>query len=230
MLSLAPTAFSQQSTPATPTIRVMASAVISAKPDHAEIDIGVVTQAQQPGDAAAENAKKVSSVLAALRKAADKAADVQTVSYTLTPTYRYPTGEEPVLVGYTASNTVRVALDDLERLGMVADAAIHAGANRILDMRFTLRDPQGVRLEALRQAALKAHGEADALASALGVRVSRILSVDEGNSAPVPVRHIMLATKRMRADDATPIEGGTLGVRADVTLTVEVGQKRAESP
>lgn len=53
-----------------PTIRVAAAASIAAKPDRAEIDCGVVTQASLSREAAAENAKQVSAVLAALRELA----------------------------------------------------------------------------------------------------------------------------------------------------------------
>lgn len=231
LLCMVPAAFAQQNMPVQPTIRVTATATIAAKPDRAEIDVGVVTQALQADQAATENAKQVSAMLTALRRAAGKGADIQTVSYTLTPNFRYATGSEPVLIGYTATNVVRVTLDDLERLGIVADAATHSGANRIQDMRFTLREPESVRLQALRQAALKANGEAETLASALGVRVLRVLSVDENGSAPLPIRHIMLAVARARADEeSTPIEAGTLNVSADIALTVEVGEGRGEAP
>lgn len=226
LLCLVPAAFAQQDAPVRPTIRVAATATIAAKPDRAQIDIGVVTQAQQADQAATDNAKQVGAVLAALRHAAGEGADIQTLGYTLTPDFRYAAGSEPVLVGYTASNVVRVTLDDLKRVGSVADAATHSGADRVQDMRFTLREPESVRLQALRQAALQANSEADALASALGVRVLRVLSVEENGSMSVPMRHMLHAAARARTDEeSTPIETGTLNVSADIALTVEVGER-----
>lgn len=223
-LWMTPIAFAQQDASLKPTIRVAAAATITAKPDRAEIDVGVVTQAVQARDAVSQNAVQVSSVLTALRQAAGDDAEVQTVSYTLTPTFRSRAAEEPVPTGYAANNIVRVTLSDLGKLGAVADAATHSGANRIQDIRFTLRDPQSVRLQALREAALKAKGEAEALAAALGVRIVRVLTVDESGPTSSPIRHIMLALPRARAQEAsTPIEAGTLNVNADVTLTDEVG-------
>ncbi len=123
LLCMMPTAFAQQNVPLRPTIRVAATAMIAAKPDRAEIDIGVITRgrAGRPGSNA--NAKQVSTVLIALRHAAGEGTDIQTVSYTLTPNYRYATGSEPLLVGYTATNVVRVTLDDLKKVGIVIDAA-----------------------------------------------------------------------------------------------------------
>lgn len=231
LMCLLPAAFAQQDASAKSTIRVVATATVAARPDRAEIDIGVITQAEKPADAAAANARQLTAVLGALREAAGAAAEIQTLSYALTPVYRYATGAQPVLTGYTASNVVRVTLDDLEKVGSVVDAATRSGANRIQDIRFVLRDPESVRLEALRQAARKADSEADALASALGVRVLRVLSAEESGSAPMPVRRMMLAAPQARAaEEATPIEAGTLNVSADVTLTVEVGERRAAAP
>src|SRR5215471_3606808 len=51
-----------------PTIRVMAESTIQAKPDQAELSLGVVTQATTGQAAAMENAKKQDAVLEQLRK------------------------------------------------------------------------------------------------------------------------------------------------------------------
>lgn len=224
-LCLASTASAQQPTPPVSTIRVSANAVVPAKPDRVELDIGVVTQATQAREAADQNAGQATSVLAALRAVMGEHADIKTVSYSLTPIYRYqPTGGEPSITGYTATNVVRITLDDLDKMGPVIDTATRSGANRVQDIRLTLRDPQAVRLQALRQAANKAKAEAETLAATLGVKVLRVLSVDEsGGRGAIPIRHIMLAAARAGATEATtPIESSTLDVGADVTLTVQV--------
>src|SRR5215216_6298793 len=103
-----------------PSIRVTGEATITAKPDQAEIDIGVVTQAQTAQDAASQNAQKVEAVLAALRKAIGAAADIKTVGYSLNPNYRYPErGGQPTITGYTASNTIHVKTGNLTQVGKI---------------------------------------------------------------------------------------------------------------
>lgn len=88
-------------------------------------------------------------------------------------------------------------------------------------LRFELKDEQAVRAQALRQAASRARSKADALASALNLQIVRVLSVSEaGGPVVVPMREAMLA--RASADPATPIEPGTIEVRATVNLVVEV--------
>lgn len=204
-----------------PSIRTSGEAVVTVQPDRARIDVGVVTQANSSQTAVSQNAQKLEATLARLRQLLGANADVKTVSYTLTPNYRYPReGGEPTITGYTATNIVRVTLDDLTRVGSVIDAASQAGANRIQSLQFTLKDEQAAQAQALREAAIKARRKAEALASALNVKIVRILSAAEGGSPVIPVRDIAFA----RAEAAqTPIEPGTIDVRAEVVLTVEIG-------
>ncbi|HVH82779.1 MAG TPA: SIMPL domain-containing protein, partial [Steroidobacteraceae bacterium] len=144
----------------------------------------------------------------------------------LSPNYQYHTsGGEPTITGYTALNVVEVTLDDLARIGDVIDAATRAGANRVQGIQFTVRDQDAVRAQALREAATRAHAEAEVLAGALNLRILRVLSVEESSPQIVPVRP-RLAVARAAASTAevpTPVEAGTLDVSANVALTVEVG-------
>ena len=58
--------------------------------------------------------------------------------------------------GYTATNVVQVETDDLEGVGRLIDVAIEAGANRVQQLSFGLKDDQPVRAEALREATVRA--------------------------------------------------------------------------
>jgi|HubBroStandDraft_1064217.scaffolds.fasta_scaffold31756_2 uncharacterized protein YggE len=231
-LGSAPAAAQLQSPPAPlSSIRVTGDARIAAKPDRVQIDIGVMTQAPLSHDAATANARQLDAVLAAIRNVAGPTAQLRTVSYSLSPNYQYHVsgvsagpGGEPTLTGYTALNVVQVTLDDLTRMGDVIDAATHSGANRIQGIQFTLRDPDAVRTEALREAATRARAEADTLAVALSLKVLRVLTVEESSPRIVPLRsHVAARVASGSAEVATPVEAGTLDVTADVTLTVEVG-------
>ena len=217
-------AWAQQ--PQLSSIRVTGDARVTAKPDRVQIDIGVTTRAPLSADAAAQNAHDVDAVLAAVRKAAGSTATLKTVSYALSPNYRYhPKEGEPTIEGYTALNVVQVTLDDLAKTGAVIDAATKAGANRIQGIQFTLRDQDTVRAQALREAATRARAEVDVLAAALNLKVLRVLTVDENSPRIEPVRTYNAAPRAMAAEAAapTPVESGTLEITADVTLSVEVG-------
>lgn len=205
-----------------PSIQTTGEAVIQATPDRAEIEIGIVTQAETSQAAATKNAAEVEAVLSALRRQLGDRAQIKTSGYTLSPNYRYPKeGGEPTITGYRATNSVHVTLDDLMQVGKAIDAASGAGANRINNLRFTLKDRESVEAQALTEAARNARKKAEALAAALNLRIIRTLTVAESGSV-VPVRDMAFARAEAAA---TPIEPGSIDVRASVTLSVQIGPR-----
>ncbi|MGE5219732.1 MAG: SIMPL domain-containing protein [Chloroflexota bacterium] len=208
-----------------PTITVSGDATISAEPDLAQIDIGVVTQARGAPEASKENAKRLTHVLAEVKKLLGKGDEVKTSGYSLTPNYRYPQGGKPEIVGYTASNTVRIKTTTLDLVGRLIDNAMQAGANNVNRLVFTLKDEQAAQLQALRAASTKAKTKADAIATALGLKIIRIVTVNEGERMVQPIYRQALAARAEAAPAPTPVEPGTVEVRSTVSMTVEVGEK-----
>jgi uncharacterized protein YggE len=209
---------------ARPMIRVTGEATVTARPDQATIHIGVVTQAQTAQTAAAQNARKLDAVLQELRKALGPQAEIKTISYSLNPNYVYPReGGQPKLSGYTASNTVEVKTTDLAQVGKVIDISTQSGANNIQALRFGLKDEETVKAQALREAAARAKAKAEAIASALGVRIVRFLMAEESGATIIPIQGRDFYAAREAASAPTPVEPGNIDVRANITLTFEVG-------
>jgi uncharacterized protein YggE len=232
--------------PFPPEISVTADATIAAKPDRATIEIGVVTESKTAQAAAAQNAKRVEAVITALRAvlpavlpaaggesahgepplpgaATASPAQITTVGYSLDPVYSRPKpGGNPILTSYSVSNTVRATTDDLSSVGPLIDSAMGAGANRINRLAFTLQDEQPLMMKALGQAAARAKEKAEAIASALGVNIVRVLQVEENGPSVRPVEP-MLRFNTAAAEVPTPVESGTINISATVTLTVEIG-------
>jgi uncharacterized protein YggE len=206
------------------TIQVTGRAKVSRIPDRVYIEIGVTTQAPKSETAAAQNASRLSTVIAALKRAAGPGAQLTTAEYSVSPNYHYSRdGGTPTIVGYTVSNVVRIRLDDLRKIGSVIDAATQAGSNNVQDIRFALRDEDAPRSEALREAALAARQDAESIAGALGLRIVRVLSVSEQGPAVVPVYpQTRQFAARVAAAPATPVEAGNVDINATVNLTVEV--------
>jgi uncharacterized protein len=226
IVGAAPGAASQEppAKPPRPSIRVTGEAVVTANPDEARIEIGVLSQAETAQAAATQNAQRLDSVLNDLRRILGTSGDIKTISYSVSPNYRYPKeGGKPTIVGHTANNVIRVKISDLSLVGKVIDTATQSGANTIQRLQFTLKDERKSQAEALSQAALIARAKADSIAAALGVKVLRILLVEESGSAVPVVQERFLAMARADAPAApTPVEPGTIDIRAVVTLTVEI--------
>ena len=196
-------------------VRATGGASLSVKPDVVKLAVGVVTTADTAQAAAAQNAGQMDAVLARLKQVLGSSGDTRTISYSITPNYR--SGQPPVLSGFTASNTVEVTTADLSSIGAVIDAASVAGANSIGGLRFTVKDEEPVRAQALAAAAKQARAHADAIASGLNARTGAVISAQEGSS----VTPLMLDTAGA-ARTTTPIEPGLVQVSATVTVDVEL--------
>lgn len=201
-------------------VQAAGSASVSVKPDQAQIQLSVVTTASTATDASGQNAAQVNAVLAALNGILGPNANIQTLSYSLTPNYNYPQNQQPVLTGYTASNTVQVIVTDLSLIGKVIDTGIQAGANRVQGLQFGLQNDQPFRAQALKMATVQAKANADAMASGLNLTTGSILSIQEGSTAtPLPV---VLAAATPAA--ATPVVTGVVNVQANVTVQIAISQ------
>ena len=208
-------------------MRVTADATVEVEPDQAVLDVAVVTESEDADRAARKNAEKVAAVLAALREALGGGASsrLRTSGYSLTPKYTaHQPGQPSRIAGYRASNVVQIVSDDLEGVGKLVDRALAAGANRVTSLSFVRKDEQPVREQALREATIRARGRAEAIASALGLEVRRVLSVEQGGSGVAPLRR---EARLMQANSGVPTEvvPGTLELRESVTLTAELSQR-----
>jgi uncharacterized protein YggE len=190
----------------------------------AMITLGVVTDGKTAAEAMAANAQRMNAVVASLKKAGIAEKDIQTSNLNLNPQYRYEQNEPPVLVGYQASNQVTIRVLDLKKLGAAVDATVSAGANQVQGISFGLLDPTAAE-NAAREAAVKAlAAKAELYAKATGYRVARLVSLSEGGGyvprPPMPMAE--MAAVRGFAKDATPVQGGELTVRIDISGLYEV--------
>jgi uncharacterized protein len=186
-------------------------------PDLAVIQAGVTTTAASASAAMAENAARMTRVLAALRKAGIAERDVQTARLSLSPQYKYENNQPPVLTGYQASNQVTVRFRDIARTGAILDALVAQGANDISGPNLTLESPDAAMDEARTDAVAKARARAELYAKAAGLRVDRIVSISESGSPVVPMPMIRAMSARAEAADTPVVAGET---RLTVNLAV----------
>jgi hypothetical protein len=198
---------------------------VSARPDRVQLDIGVISQGASSQSAADLNAKQSSAVIEQLRGIV-AAANITTVNFSVNPNYEYPkNGGPPVTRGYTANNTVRIAIDDMSLLRKAIDAATKSGASNVNRLNFMLRDEASVRAEALGKAAVQARAGAEALAASLKLRLGRVLRVEEEQPVVVsPGREFELRVGKEQPAETTPVEPGQIEIHASITLTFELIQ------
>ena len=191
-------------------------------PDIATLSTGVVSIAPDANAAIRHNAKRMAEVVAAIEAAGIARKDVQTSGVSLNPDYAYEANRPPRIKGYYASNTVNVTVREIGRLGEIMDALVATGANQVNGPAFDIEDKDAVLDEARDEAMAKARARAEGYAKRLGLRVGRVISIDEtgGRTPPMPMATRAMAMEQSAAANgaAVPIAPGenVLGVNLDV--------------
>ena len=223
--AIAPAVSAQTPAPASegPVVVTAGEAVVKRVPDRAWVQITAESRARNPREAQKLNADAMSAVLQKLKAAGLPADALQTRGYDLQPEYDYNNGRQTVR-GYVARNTVEVRVDDLPRVGEIVDMAVTAGATQVGGVRFDLKDKAAAEREALRLAVEDARHRAEAAAGGAGMKVERIIRIEEQRVVVTPPRPAMMAMRAeaSQAAGAPPVEAGELELRGAVTLTATI--------
>jgi uncharacterized protein YggE len=230
-LLLAGVATAQTAPVATPVISsdgtllsVAAQADARHVPDVATLSTGVVTQASDANAAMRANATQMEKVMAAIKAAGIAERDIRTSGISLNPQYKYVENQSPTITGYQASNTVDLKVRDLSRLGKVLDALVASGANQVNGPSFEIDQPEPLYDQARRDALQKAQARAEMYAKALGLKVRRIVSIDEGGGYRPPMPMPMMAMARAKGESDTAVSPGETTLSANLNVVFELGR------
>lgn len=170
----------------TPLVRVNISESLRTPPDEASLTVGTQAKASTATAAAAANKTKTEKLLATIRSAGLRERDIQTQGIQLQPDYRWdnePGGRgRQTLIGYIASNSVRIKTRNIDTLTSLLDALTAAGADSVYGPTFAISDPAPIRKEARIRAMARGQAEATEFARNNGYTSVRLLSVEEGVS------------------------------------------------
>lgn len=206
-------------------LSVNAQGMVEGRPDMATITAGVETRGDTAQAALEENARRMTALVQTLRRAGIAERDVQTAYVQLNPRYeRRNDRGEAIIVGYSASNTVRARVRTIANTGRVIDAVVASGGNVIQGVSFSYQDPQAQLDGARRDAIRVARERAELYANTLGMRVERVISVSEaGAAAPQSSNddEIVVTGSIMRNNSAapTPVAPGELQTWAYVSVS-----------
>jgi uncharacterized protein YggE len=230
LLSVAAAAGPPGQQPLVPSVTVVGVGKATAQPDTAQVQVGVISQAPSAAQALKDNNEAMSKLFRVLEAAGIAKKDVQTSNFSVVPQYkRGPHNEQlPDIVAYRVANEVRVRVRQLGSLGRVLDEVVAQGANQVQGVSSAVADPAPLLDEARRGAMADAHHRADLYAKAAGVRLGRVLLIQEQTPRlPVP-QFFGLA----RGAGAVPVAPGEQEVQASVTVTYAMGtpDKQGKSP
>lgn len=200
---------------------ITATGEVMRVPDVAVISAGVVSRSATASGALQDAANRMSQVLAALKRAGVEDRDIQTSNVSLNPEYRYPENQSPQLVGYTATNNVTVRFRDVRASGKILDALVAQGANQINGPTLVVDKPEAALDEARIKAVATARARAELYARNLGLRIVRVVAVNElANYSNQPIPMVMTAARMASAE--TRIEPGEQKLQVSVAVTFEL--------
>jgi uncharacterized protein YggE len=187
-------------------------------PDIAYLSLGLQTEDATAAGAWQKNAAAVKRVFDALRALGVQEKDLQTAGVNVSPKYHHPKDQEPRLVGYVATYDLSVTARKLADVGKLLDAAVEAGANRSVGIRFASADPEKMLDEARAAAVKEARKKAELYVTGAGAQLGLVQSISEGTPNLYREHRLQLAAGA-KAADALPIAAGEQEMTVTVTLT-----------
>jgi uncharacterized protein YggE len=202
------------------TLSVTGEGKVKVAPDIALMYLSVITQDPSVSKAWDDNNTKATAVIAAMEALGVKAEDIRS-DFTVIQQDKYdpdtnrPTGE----IFYIVTHTLTVTARDLTKVGEILGAAQAAGVNSVGGVSFSLEDPSPAIKQARALAVADARARADEIAKGLGVKVVRVLSVNEyGASVPMPADKGYSMGIGGGGGSTVPIQVGTW----EVSMTISV--------
>lgn len=153
------------------------------RPDTIVIPMTVESTNTAYAQAIESNVKQITLLREAVKKSGFRKEDLKTVNYIVQTVYHSEKdmydNYRSVFDGYRCRHDLKLEFDfDTDRLGMVLKAVSESKVSPELNIRFTVKDVDGVTNEMLQTAAIDANVKALTLCRASGVEMGELVSID----------------------------------------------------
>jgi uncharacterized protein YggE len=204
-------------------LSVTGNGSVMLTPDVAYITIGVHTELASASEAVSSNNAQTQKVIDALKNSGVEAKDIHTTNFSIYPNAQYdPQTNQKTGTTYVVDNSVNVTVRDLSKLGATLDATVSAGANSVNSIQFDLADKTEALKQARDEAVKDAQTQAKELASAAGITLGPVQSVNFYNSVPTPTAMALGKGGGGGAEAAVPIQSGQLTLTVTVNMSYEI--------
>lgn len=206
------------------TLFVTGSATTQTKPDKVTVSLGVETTNAKAKTALAANSELMNKIMNALKIAGVSENETSTSSFTITPNRDYTIDKDlGKLVGFTVSNSIQIDSYNVNDSSEWIDISVASGANNVNNIYFSVSDKklEGIKNELLKEAIGNAREKADIAASALGLEITGIKTINIDQATPFltgPMPYGVESLKSDAASLATPIIAG----EQDISMTVSI--------
>jgi uncharacterized protein YggE len=220
--SAAPARLTAATTPVTPgpTINVAGHGEVEGTPDVMTVTMGVQTIDPSAQAAMQRNNDRANALIDALKAKGVAKKDIQTVDLNVSPNF----DKNFHVIGYSASNTVTAKLRDLSKAGEVIDAAaLTAGQDvRLQGVTFSIDNTSTLVAQARADAIKDALAQGKQFATAAGVTLGPIRTIDDTGTALPQPQTFSSGTALRDAAAAVPVEAGSQQLSVDVTVVFDI--------
>ena len=209
-----------------PLVTTTGNSEVKVVPDLADLRFDIELRNTNLKTALAQEAEKMSQLVAAFKAAGIGERDLQTSQVTINPVYQQENGtyaETAKIAFFSVSQTVGCTLRDIQKITAITTRAIDAGANRVSGVTLRTSKLRQYRDQARVMAVKAAKEKALALAGELGSKVGKPHSITE-QSSEIPT--LLLGNSFAQNAAAAPgdsgsnsaFEPGTISISATVTV------------
>ncbi len=205
---------------------VTATGKVYAKPDVANLTVGVKTDAKSTAATAVkENTNKMNEIVKALKALGIEEKDIKTSSYNLNPVYDW-TNNRQTLRGYEVYQTVTIKIRNLDKIGDAIAKTTEKGANQVGNISFTIDDEFELKAQARDAAIERARTKAEDISRKTGMKLGKIVNVYENQVYYPSSANYALEAKGLGIGGggvpAPDIQTGENEVSVEIVITYEV--------
>jgi uncharacterized protein YggE len=215
------------------TISVSGTGKVTATPDLATVNIGVLSQGTTAVDVKNQNNSKVGKIIDFVKAQGVDAKDISTAQFSFYPQQNYGLGNStPTITGYQGNQTITVKVHGVDKdqtvLEKVLDGAVNNGANEINGVNLSVENPDALQQQAQKAAIADAKQKATDLAKEAGLNLGKVVSVSESSGGyPGPLPYAMdsapMGMGGGTAKSIAPsIQPGSQEISEVMTVTFEV--------
>lgn len=192
-------------------------------PDTAMISFGVSKTSSTVEEAKNQVNTISNKITEDLKNLGIKVKDIKTTNYSVNPQYDYTRGNQKI-TGYVVDTNMTVKLQPIDKANNAIDIATKDGANQVGGIQFVVDDAKQKELmsEARKKAIKDAKEKAQSLADAAGIRLGRIVDVNENAQTPPYPRYLeAMSADKAAVEETTQLNPGENKISTTITLSYE---------
>lgn len=187
-------------------------------PDTAELSFGITKTATTVVAAKNQVNSAANKIIEDLKNLEIPEKNIKTTNYSVSPNYDFSRGGQNI-TGYTVTQTLSIK-SSIDTANRVIDVATADGANLVGGINFIFDDKTKKDLEdkAREDAVKMAKEKAESLAKATGIKLGKIVDVQESSGFKPPV---MMQALEVEKSEDTQLQPGENSININITLFYE---------